>query len=177
MSIACSPTTPSPKSRNIGLDARTKLIRYSWDQTNSKQWSYKLGLLGQHQIDTTVTFPEFTLRTIPYDQLPTWVTEHRWDIAMFVAAEQKVWTTEGIYDGDFSRQIRDYYYTGANPESGNLDDLIESGMRQDYSLHFEDQPWLTFNPVDRQLHLLKRRGRNLENRRPAPALVPQPRRG
>ena len=68
-SFACRPTTPSQKSRNIGLGARIKLIRYSWDQTNSQQWSYKLGLLGQQQIDTTVSFPEFTLRTIPYDQL------------------------------------------------------------------------------------------------------------
>jgi hypothetical protein len=153
-----SPDDPFTEEPQYWAGRPYQFIRYSWDQTNSEQWSYKLGLLGQQQIDTTVAFPEFTLRTIPYDQFPTWVTEHRWDVATFVAAEKKVWTTEGIYDGDFSRQIRDYYYTGANPESGNLDDLIESGMRQDYSLHFEDQPWLIFNPVDRQLHLLDAQG-------------------
>jgi hypothetical protein len=153
-----SPDDPFTEESQYWAGRPYQLIRYSWDQSNSQQWSYKLGLIGQHLIDTTVAFPQFTLRTIPYDQFPTWVTEHRWDIATFVAAEKPIWTTEGIYDGDFSRQIRDYYYTGANRESGNLDDQIESGLRQDYNLHFENQPWLTFNPVDRQLHLLDAQG-------------------
>ena len=133
-------------------------VRYSWDQSNTQNWSYKLGLLGQQGIDTTVSFPEFALTTIPYTALPNWVTQHRWDLATFAATDQPFWTTEGIYLGDFGRQLRDHFYTGGSPEVTDPETMMESGWRLDYNFHYGRQPWLTYNPVDHELHLLAAQG-------------------
>ena len=92
-------------------------VRYSWDQTNTQKWSYKLGLLGQQGIDTTVSFPEFALTTIPYTALPNWVTQHRWDLATFAATDQTVLDDRRHLPRRFRRQLRDHYYTGGSPEA------------------------------------------------------------
>ncbi|HEY8446131.1 MAG TPA: hypothetical protein VIL01_03420 [Thermomicrobiales bacterium] len=133
-------------------------IRYSWDQWNTRNWTFKLALLGQHSIEDKVPFPEFTLQTIPYDIYPAWVTGRSWDIVTFVAAEEPLWTSEGIYAWDFSRGLRDSYYSGASESSGGFGESIQRGLRGDYSLHLASQPWLTFNPIDRQLHLARAEG-------------------
>lgn len=129
-------------------------IRYSWEQQEGQGWSYKLGLLGQQPIDSQVQFPEFTLKTIPYEQFPTWVTTHKWDIATFVAAERDRYdSTEGIYDWSTGGAIRDKYYAGTGTPPAGLYQGIESGMRGEYSLRFGAQPELYFSPIDARLHL------------------------
>jgi hypothetical protein len=128
-------------------------IRYSWDQDNTGNWSYKVGVMGQHFLDRIIHLTGLSFYGISYAEFPQWVVKNKWDIATFVAAERRYWTSEGIYEGDFSRQMRDQYYSGANPVPGDLEDGIDVGLRLDYNLHLGNQPWLTFNSIDRQLHL------------------------
>jgi hypothetical protein len=128
-------------------------IRYVWDQDNTQNWSYKLGLMGQQSIESTVPFPEFTLKSIAYGDFPNWVVQHTWDIASFVAAEKPLWTSEGIYDGDFSQSLRDGYYAGVSANAGTFGNSITTGLRLEIALKFQKQPWLYFSPIDRQLHM------------------------
>ena len=129
-------------------------IRYSWEQRSGQLWSFKLGLLGQKPINQTVTFPDFSLTTLPYDQLPSWVTSNTWDVATFVAVEGESYhSTEGIYEWDPAGALRDGYYSGANAKPPSSFDSITSGLRGEYALHLDAQPWLYLSPVDGRLHL------------------------
>lgn len=149
-----NPGDSPPISTSSWGDRGYQLIRYSWDQRNDQNWTYKLGLLGDNPIESEVAFPDFTLKTIPYDDLPSWVTSHAWDVATFVAAERPLWTSEGIYDGDPGGAIRDAYYAGASNSDSGFGDTVGSGIRMETSLHLATQPWLSFSPIDRKLHLV-----------------------
>jgi hypothetical protein len=140
------------RSSPIGEDRPVQQIRYSWDQDNSQNWSYKLGLLGSHDVEGSVVFPEFALRTIPYHEVPRWVTQQTWDIATFVAAEGPLWTSEGIYDWDPDDSVN-RYYSGLSESIGSFDAQITQGLRGELARSLHDKPWLYFSPVDQQLHL------------------------
>ncbi len=129
-------------------------IRYSWEQRAGQNWSFKLGLLGQKPINQTVTFPDFSLTTVPYDQLPSWVTSNSWDIATFVAVERQSYSsTEGIYEWDPTGSLRDDYYSGASDTAPKPPDSLSAGLRGEYTTHLDAQPWLYLSPVDGRLHL------------------------
>jgi hypothetical protein len=129
-------------------------IRYSWEQRAGQIWSFKIGLLGQKSIDSTVNFPDFSLTTVPYDQLPSWVTSSAWDIATFVAVERQDYrSTEGIYEWDPTGTLRDDYYSGASDATPPPPDSITTGLRGEYAPHLDAQPWLYLSPVDGRLHL------------------------
>lgn len=131
-----------------------QMIRYSWEQQEGQGWTYKLGLLGQHQINTLVQLPGYTLKTIPYAQFPQWVTSNRWDIATFVAIEGGTYnSTEGIYDWDPSA-VRDKYYAGIGSAPSDPFTQIGAGRRGEYTLNLGTPPWLYFSPIDARLHLL-----------------------
>lgn len=147
--VANDPTIVNPS----WVGRANQKVRYAWDQDNTQNWSFKLGLLGQHRIESVVPFPGFTLQTVPYDEFPDWVTERPWDVAAFVAAERDLWTSEGIYAWDGSGPVRDAYYAGTSSDDDDLFPELAPGLRGDYALDLGDRPWLTFNPVDRQLHL------------------------
>ena len=131
-----------------------QVIRYCWDQSNTQTWSYKLALMGQHEFNQEVAFPDFTLLTKPYNEFPGWVMANQWDVAAFVASETKFWTSEGIYDWDPSSAMRDGYYAGVSNRPDNYESL-SVGLRGDVNVHLSDQPWLTLNPIDRELHLYR----------------------
>lgn len=131
-------------------------IRYSWDQSNDGYWDYKVALLGQHDLDGTVAFPEFALQTVPYDELPGWVTGHTWDVATFVAAETlRYLSSEGIYEWGLGGAFRDEFYAGVGsaPADGTFSTILE-GTRGEYQLEYQAQPGLYYSPVDHRLHLL-----------------------
>ncbi len=148
--VAAAPFATSPQWKGRAYQQ----IRYSWEQQEGQGWSYKLGLLGRNPIDGQVQFPEFALRTIPYEQFPTWVTTHTWDIATFVAVERDLYdSTEGVYAWDPSGALRDQYYAGTGSPPSNAFTSIDYGVRGEYSLHSGTQPYLYFSPVDARLHL------------------------
>ena len=139
-------------------------IEYTWDQDHfqqpEKSWSYMVGLLGRNPIETFIELPEFSVRTIPYEQAPYWATENTWDAATFVAVEKPpLFTSEHIYTWTVflgaQLDLRDHYITGiaTNTPDHNYQD-IQPGLRGEYNFHLFGQPWLYLSPIDRKLHLL-----------------------
>lgn len=61
------------------------LIRYLWDQDNTTNWRYAVGLVGRHPEDREVPFPDMGVLTIPYDEFPDWVVHQMWDMVVFSA--------------------------------------------------------------------------------------------
>jgi hypothetical protein len=142
------------------LDRRSPMayenIRYSWDQDNDQTWDYKVDLVGRHIEDAVVGFPEFSVRTIPYEQLPYWVTENEWDVAAFVSWEMnKSWSSEGIYEWGASIEMERYYIPGITDSLPTVRyDTIAEGFRGEYKFEIGQQPVLYFSSLDHKLHLL-----------------------
>ena len=156
-------------------------IRYSWNQTNSAGlfWDYKVGLAGRHAIDSTVDIQGFRVRTIPYNELPTWVMSQAWDYATFVAKEEyTAGSSEGIYawapvyygnlynslplfegnqvfDPEAERVFPLHYIGLTDQALAPFFNDILPGLRGEYSFVLDGQPYLYFSPIDSRLHLLK----------------------
>jgi hypothetical protein len=147
-------------------------ISYSWNLFNpgSLRWDFKLGLGGNHTINSVVRFNGFSLRTVPFDNLPYWITNREWKMTTFVAREgQGYESAEGIYEWQTD--------TGEDPESGDNRSVETREASNRYMLgltstqpdafyqhsregfraerHFASpaKPMLYFSPVDRKLHL------------------------
>jgi hypothetical protein len=133
-----------------------QIIRYSWDQDNNRSWDYKLGLIGRHEITSTVTIDDLTLKMLPPRSLPEWIMERAWDGATFVAAEYpELWTSEGIYEWGPSEAWMKEYATGsvAEPPAEDFQELPVR-LRGELAFNLQRDPRLYFSPVDRKLHLL-----------------------
>jgi len=140
---------------------------YSWDMDNNRSWDYKVDLAGSFLPNAVVDFADFSLTTVPYVSLPSWVTAKSWDAAIFIAAEDGGrWSSEGLYEWtvnmgmekDGTRvpsPLRDYYLTGVHV-SPPIDVYrhLSPGMRGEYSFEFADRPFVYFSPIDRVLHLV-----------------------
>jgi hypothetical protein len=138
------------------LDQAMEFFRYSWNQDNDVYWDYKLSLIGHNVLTNVVSFPDFDVVSIPYDQYPWILTEKmEWDGATFVQVEADAETSsEGVYDWDdipaLSRQF--IYGIGDELKVGQSD--IRAALRGEYRLEQFLSPRLYFSPVDHKLHLL-----------------------
>ena len=140
-------------------------IRYSWDQNNDGKWDYKLGLLGNHIIDSVVAFPEFSLQTISYSDLPDWVVDRSWGVGIFVSADSIKAQGEGIYEWDAPAWLAEGYFAGrtTDPKPPTADEPLTTantrfqtilpGYRGEYRIDFNQRVRLYFSPIDRKLHL------------------------
>jgi len=147
-------------------------IRYSWKQSTAPEliWDYKVGMMGAVPITSTVAFPNFKLRMIPYERLPYWSTNKSWDLTTFVAREgASNLSSEGIYywspwSGPNPLSPKnpsaEVYNTSAAYLNGASTKLpagyfssIPVGYRGEYNLTRPIRPVLYFSPVDRRLHL------------------------
>jgi len=151
-------TRNDPFFKGGKFDQPVTLIRYSWDQDNNQTWDYKLDLIGRNEIQGVVETPDFSVRTVSYQELPQWVTELPWDVASFVEVMREgYWTTEGVYENVISvPKVRDKYLTGLSdyaPVPKNLN--IAMGFRGEYNLELHAQPYLYYSPIDHRLHLVK----------------------
>lgn len=139
---------------------------YAWDQDNSDMtFDYQLSLIGRHPVESVVSFPDFAVRVVPYDNVPQWVTEQTWDVAVFTVAEDGGRRgSEGMYswlvalgmkDGTrIDSGIKSQYVTGImNEAPTEAYSEIDQGRRGEISYSFFSQPFLYFSPVDRKLHL------------------------
>lgn len=147
-------------------------IRFSWNQFNpgTLLWDFKLGLMSDHTIEEVVDFDGFGLRMIPYQRLPSWVTEREWKLTTFVAREGgRRESSEGLYawtpwsgadpvsPANPSAQAllaSNAYLTGATaaPPYEYFTDIWD-GYRGEYNLIQPSRPTLYFSPIDRRLHL------------------------
>jgi hypothetical protein len=65
-------------------DQAMEFFRYSWNQDNDVYWDYKLSLIGDNVLTNVVSFPDFHVVSIPYDEYPWILTEKMaWDGATF----------------------------------------------------------------------------------------------
>lgn len=146
-----------PFFQNGSFAQPIQIVRYSWDQANGQNWDFKLELIGRHPIETIVPFPDFSVQTVPYANLPEWVTSQAWDSAELVAVEKPdYWTTEGVYESLASTlTTRDQYITGLTNTLPALDVANwPIGFRTEYNTVLQAPPRLYLSPVDHKLHLL-----------------------
>ena len=147
-------------------------IRYDWNLFNpeSLRWDFKVGVGGNYAIDSVVRFRDFAVRTIPFEELPYWVTEREWKSTTFVAREgQGYESSEGIYEwqtdtGDDPQVNPERAIKARDATAGYMlgvldqppDEFFQTthpGFRAER--HFSDptRPYLYFSPLDRKLHL------------------------
>lgn len=140
-------------------------IRWSWNQLlqGDLTWDFKLGLAGRHEITSTISFPDFSYKTIPFDKLPSWIAANKWDMATFVAREGANFaSSEGIYAwGPIESMLDDEPSTMSRYLAGQrvVDPRqafqnIGVGWRGEFAPSLAGQPRLYFSPIDRRLHLL-----------------------
>lgn len=132
-------------------------IRYSWEFGDDIAWDYSLSLFGRHPITQEVSFPGFSVNTIPYQEYPDWVINNQWDSATFVATESAGYSaSEGIYGG-FSRILRDFYLTGfITDPTYHIEELrdVPEGYRHEYNPELQDNVQLYISSIDHKVHLL-----------------------
>lgn len=154
-----------------GLTRPLVQVDYSWDQNNDGRWDYEISIVGFHPVTSVVAFPDFAVQTVPYDEIPDWVTGRDWAVATFVAAEGGgYWSSEGMGDWNVDRGfrngqlvepsgLRNLYLTGLieDPPLENYAD-IRRGMRGEYATEPVGRPTLYWSPVDGRLHLFGAQG-------------------
>ena len=119
---------------------------------------FQTGLGGiQEQPSTTVVFKDFTLREVPFKDLPGYFLSQKWAYASFVAAEATpAGGHEGIWVWDTLQYGNEWDYllgkTNAFPFQDYIDYTI--GYRAEVG-ELDGPAQLYFSPVDRKLHLLK----------------------
>jgi len=134
-------------------------IQYAWDQYHMQHWDYQVGLAGRQTIDEVVQFPEFSVRVVPYGQLPEWVTSQTWDVATFVQVEKSpFYNSEIVWEWNTSigsDAVRREYLAGIS-DTPPVDDFtdLQAGFRGEYAFDYDSRPVLYFSPVDSKLHLL-----------------------
>ena len=131
-------------------------IRYSWDQENSQTWRYAVGLVGRHLIDSTVTFGDMEVLSIPYEEFPGWVTGRDWDMAVFSEFTGKqYWTSEGNYYVSYPGTLKyEDYFTGHSENKPSPVYEPDVNFRMEWAMDHNSQPYLYFSPLDQRLHLL-----------------------
>ena len=152
---------PPSSNEASGLNA-TPLndIQYVWDQYHVQHWDYQVALAGRQAIDEVVEFPEFSVRMVPYAQLPEWVTSQIWDVATFVQVEKSpFYNSEIVWEWNTtigSDAVRREYLAGIS-DAPPVDDFagLAVGLRGEYAFDYDSTPVLYFSPVDSKLHLLK----------------------
>lgn len=141
-------------------------VDYSWDQTNNGRWDYKVDLSSQLKVENVVEFPDFSILSIAYEEIPKWVKSNQWDAALFIeAANGGELNSEGIAPWNVNRG----YVNGELVEPSNLREVFMQGFtdtppidqyndinvnyRGEYNFEYFDTPKIYFSILDRKLHL------------------------
>jgi hypothetical protein len=143
------------------FDEPIQSVRYSWDQYHRQNWDYKVDLLGRHVITTSLQLNDRSIQTIPYAEIPTWVTQRSWDQVNFIAYEGqgRYYSSEGIYEWAAQGDTRQFYITGdADGYEAKELRTIAAGFRGEYRIAPETEPRLYASNVDGKLHLFGAQG-------------------
>lgn len=146
----------------------SNIVEYAWGQQHNHSLNYQVSVAGRHPITSTIQFPEFGVKAVPYDQLPGWVAGQAWDAATFVEVEkQPYWTGEVIYEYNVEQgekngltKLLPWGYVLGRDNSPPTKAFNETvvGQRGEYLFDLMDKPYLYFSAVDHKLHLLKAEG-------------------
>lgn len=147
-------------------------VNYTWDQNNDGRVDYKMNLAANHPIEQVVEFPDFAVKSVPYDEIVPWVRGNTWDVAMLVhhvegttdgeAMYGQGWLIErGYQDGSYFAPtgLQSLYMRGLTdryPIERYQD--IDEGMRGEYNFEYFDTPKIYLGALDRQLHLFTAQG-------------------
>jgi hypothetical protein len=167
---------PMDSLLDAGLsEAPFNSIRYSWSQGNPNglYWSYKVDLAGRNLVTSSVEFKDFAVRTVPYEQLPKWVSDNIWEWGTFVAVEaNNTRSAEGIYDWPATNEVwqdrtrpdseilgsqlelRKYLIGKSENPPDSFYHHIRPGFRGEFG-YINNQPFLYLSPVDAKLHLVR----------------------
>jgi hypothetical protein len=167
---------PLDKNFDVGLFNKPyNDIRYSWNQDNSSDlvWDYKVGLVGTNLITGTVSVGDFSIASVPYFELPYWVSGRTWEWGTLIANEGGGYPSgEGIYEWSASNvfqadasdpttiipssqlDLRNYLTGRSELSPDRFYQQIRKGLRGEFG-YLQDKPYLYFSPVDAKLHLLK----------------------
>lgn len=143
-------------------------VEYTWDSNNDGRWNYELGLGARFPITTVVQYADFGVRSVPYEQIPSWVNGQQWDMAVFIAAENGgYWNSEGMGEWSINRgyldgemvepsNLRDLYLTGLTDDAPlEYYNEVPTGFRGEIAAHYFSEPYLYISPIDGRLHLYK----------------------
>ncbi len=170
------PCEDSLYPRNESRDVNEAVYSWRIRESSKLTWDYKISALGSNPITSTVLYDGITLYAVPYWELPTWVVQHRWEIAAFVTVEDREYvSSEGVYEWSTSegvvndisaplnspeRQTRlsriDQALCisgGADCELGENYHDIAAGLSGEYGQLGGDPLLLYLSPIDNRLHL------------------------
>jgi hypothetical protein len=157
-----------PNARNEPWQA----VAYDWNVASpgSLRWDFKVSVAGNYTIDDIVHFPDFDVRTVPYDNLPYWITERDWKLTTFLAREGPGYqSSEGLYEwmadtgddpvgnparADEARAATLGYMQGAvDAPPDAYFQTTYPGFRAERHFATAQPPKLYFSPIDRKVHL------------------------
>ena len=151
-----------------------QVVRYDWrllPDPGRLVWDFKVGVAGNHMIDSLVRLGDTSFRMVPFNELPWWVTERDWKLTTFVAREGDGYdSSEGIYEWEpdagadpirapdrFVFEARDAafgYMLGTREEKPDAYfQTTYPGFRAERRFSGPDRPYLYFSPVDKKFHL------------------------
>ena len=141
-------------------------VNYSWDQDNDNRWDYRINFCSNLLIDEVINFPDFAVKTVPFEEIIPWVRQQTWDVAMLVFDGNPSQDSEGMFDRGW--KIHNGFMNGEGIQSG-VNDIFMMGlsnqppveyyqdiqefMRGEYSFQYFDTPKMYMGSLDRQLHL------------------------
>jgi hypothetical protein len=155
----------------LPLGEQDTSIRMSWTGEKPGYWRYSITTIDNHPMDEEFSIGDTQVRSIPYEELPTWVLSHPWKAVTFVEATKGWFSSEGIYD--YSVQNNDPISSWVNGLVDEPPDVFQSpfiayptahpqrlpeNLRGEYSLVYNRIPQLYFSPIDNRLHLLYSEG-------------------
>lgn len=147
-------------------------VNYVWDQNNDRRVDYKMNLAANSPIEEVVTFPDFAVKSIPYDEIVPWVRDKTWDVAMLVHHVEGTTDGEAMYGQGWLIE-RGYqngtYFAPTGLQSRYMRGLtdnypieryqdIDEGMRGEYNFEYDAAPRIYLGALDRQLHLFTAQG-------------------
>ena len=142
-------------------------VNISWDQNNDNRWDYKMNLISNKPVDQVVQFPDFAIKSIPYENIIPWVRNGVWDVAMLVFDGQPGRDSEGMFGKGWMNErgyangkditpsgLSNQYLVGFvdQPPAENYQDIQEF-MRGEYNFQYSNTPKVYLGSLDHQLHL------------------------
>lgn len=126
-----------------------------------------MNLAANYPVDQVVEFPDFAVKSIPYDEIIPWVRNQTWNVAMLVQHIEGTTDGEAMYGQGWliERGYQDgKYFAPTGLQSSYLRGLsdrypieryqdIDEGMRGEYNFEYADTPRIYLSALDRQLHL------------------------
>lgn len=142
-------------------------VNYSWDQNNDDLWDYKINLSTNYLITDVLSYPDFGIQTLSYNEIIPFISNKKWDVAMLVFDGKPTKDSEGMFNRGWRitqgyESGKGYVPSGLNSQymmgfSDSTPDEnynnIEEFMRGEYNFRYFDIPKIYLSTYDHLLHL------------------------